>query len=297
MSANDASLTGGTSTITTIREGRTGGTFTLSDGTDTTTAIAHDADAATITTRLETDITSIVDVTVTGTGTLADPWLIEFVDPGATDVDLLIVDDTNLDGTSSIAEDTQGHGITQVDLVIDQNQQAHSWQSPTTEADSQEAESAPAVGGTQVSDNLATNDSAAELDTQNEENYWNVGTLGAGDYVAYFWVSDVQGIASFDIEVVDDHLGTPVVIESQSLTPARTLYGPAYELRFTSAGTEDIFFVVTKTDAGAGEVRVDKYEYAYQHLVLHGGSTVTVEVLSTGSPTTNGDDLQVSLWY
>jgi hypothetical protein len=289
---------GAASVITTIREGQDGGTFTLSDGTDTTSAIDYNAAAATIKTRLETDITSITTVNVTGTGVFADPWLIEFVDPGAQDVALLIVNDTNLDGNSFISEQQRGHGITEADLTIDANQQAHSWQASTTKFDSQEAEEAPAVGGEPVSDNLAlSNSAAAELDTQNEENYWNVGTLDPGSYIAYFWVSDVNKTASFDIEVVDDHLGTPTLIESQSLTPARSVYTPAYELRFTSTGTEDIFFVTTKTDAGAGLVRIDKYEYEFEPLTLHGGSLVTVEVLVDGSPTTNGDDLQVTLWY
>ena len=299
LTANDAGLTGGTSTITTLVEGNDGGTFTLSDGVDTTSAIAFDASAATIETRLEADITSITDVTVTGSGTFSDPWLIEFTNPGATDIDLLTVDDgtPNLNGNSFISEYQQGHGITQVDLIIDQNQQAHFWQSSTTEEGSQEAEESPAVGGTLVSDNLATNDAAAELDTQNEENYWNVGVLGAGDYVVYFWVSDVNKTASFDLEVIDDHLGSPTVIESASWTPGRSVYTPAYELRFTSTGTEDIFFVVTKTDAPAGLVRIDKYAYEFMHPVLHGGSTVTAEVLVTGTPTTNGDDLQLALWY
>lgn len=285
--------------IQAIYNSATGGTFTLSDGVDTTSAIAFDASAATIETRLEADITSITDVTVTGSGTFSDPWLIEFTNPGATDIDLLTVDDgtPNLNGNSFISEYQQGHGITQVDLIIDQNQQAHFWQSSTTEEGSQEAEESPAVGGTLVSDNLATNDAAAELDTQNEENYWNVGVLGAGDYVVYFWVSDVNKTASFDLEVIDDHLGSPTVIESASWTPGRSVYTPAYELRFTSTGTEDIFFVVTKTDAPAGLVRIDKYAYEFMHPVLHGGSTVTAEVLVTGTPTTNGDDLQLALWY
>lgn len=296
--ANDAGLTGGVSTVTTIREGQTGGTFTLSDGVSTTAAIAFNASAATIETRLETDIASITAVTVTGTGTFVDPWVIEFVTPGAVDLDLLIVDDTNLDGNSFISETQQGLGATQVDLVVNQNQASHFWQSSQDDSGLQEAEEAPAVGGISVSDNLAlSNSAAAELDTQNEENYWNVGVLDPGSYVVYFYVSDVDRTASFDIEVVDDHLGTPTVLESQSWTPGRSVYTPAYELRFVSTGVENIFFVTTKTDVGAGPVRIDKYEYEFVHPVLNGGSTVTLEVLVTGAPTTPGDDLQLTLWY
>jgi len=298
LTVNDAGLTGGTSTITTIREGSDGGTFTLSDGVDTTTAIAYNAAAATIATRLETDITSITDVTVTGSGTQIDPWLIEFVNPGAQDLDLLTVDDTNLTGNSTIDEEVKGHGITQVDLVIDQNQQAHFFQTSETEFGTQEAESAPATGdGTTVSDNLALNDVAVELNAQNEEQYWNVGVLEAGQYVARFWAADVDKTGAFDIAVVDDHLGTPTTLASRSLTPARSVYTPEYELLFTVTGTEDVFLVVTKTDADTDRIRVDKWEYEFIHPILHGGSIVTVDVVVTGTPTTNGDDLQVSLWY
>ena len=300
LTANDAGLTGGSSTITTVQEGSDGGTFTLSDGTDTTSAIAFDAAAATIETRLETDITSITDVVVTGSGTFADPWLIEFVNPGGQDLDLLIVDDVtgNLNGNSFISEYQQGYGITQVDLVIDQNQAGHFWQSPTTDYGTQEAEEAPATGdGVNVSDSLAINDAAVELDAQNERQYWNVGTLDPGTYLARFWVADVDKTGTFDIQVVDDLLGTPVTMETLSLAPGRSVYTPAYELRFTSTGAEDIFLVVTKTDADTDRIRVDKWEYEVELPTLHAGSNVTIEVLVTGSPTTNGDDLQLTFWY
>lgn len=49
-------------------------------------------------------LSNVEDVTVTGLGTEASPWLITFVDPGDEDVVLLVADDTGLtgetDGTS-----------------------------------------------------------------------------------------------------------------------------------------------------------------------------------------------------
>jgi hypothetical protein len=179
--------------------------------------------------------------------------------------------------------------------VIDANQAAHNWQSATTDYGTEEAENG--TGGTQVSDTLALNDVAMELDAQDEENYWNVGTLQAGDYRARFWVADTDQTSSFDLEVVDDHTGSPTTMASQSFTPARPVYTPAYEIKFTSTGAEDIYFVVTKTDTGTDRVRVDKYEYELDLPILHAGSTVTCEILVTGTPSTNGDDLQVTLWY
>lgn len=299
ITTNDGSLTGGTSTITTAIQGSDGGTFTLSDGTDTTSAIAYDALASTVETRLETDITSITDVTVTGTGTEGDPWVITFVNPGDQDVDQLIGDGTNLSEGASItvSTSTEGRGNTIIDVDCQTATQHFSWQSSTTDSGEQEAEESPATGGSVVSDTLATNDSAAELDAQNEENYWNVGTLDPGDYVARFYVSDYDKTSSFDCEVVDDHLGTPTQMAAISRTPARSVYTPAYEVKFTSTGTEDIFFVTTKTDTGTDRVRVDKYEYEVELPTLYAGQNVTVEVAITGTPTTNGDDVQVNVWY
>lgn len=299
ITANDTGMTGGSTTITTSVIGSTGGTFTLSDGTDTTSAIAYDASAATVETRLETDITAITDVSVSGTGTLADPWVITFVNPGDQDVDQLIGDGTNLSTGANVYVSTsvEGRGNTVIDVDCQTATSYFSWQSSTTDAGAQEAESSPAVGGSVVADTLATNDYAAELDAQSEENYWNVGTLDAGDYTAYFYVSDYDKTSSFDLEVIDDHLGTPSVMAAVSQTPARSVYTPAYEVKFTSTGAEDIFFVVTKTDTGTDRVRVDKYEYEVRLPTLHAGQNVTVEGVVTGSPTTPGANVQVNVWY
>lgn len=386
----DSGMGGGeNSTISTTVEGSDGGTFTLSDGTDTTSGIAYNAAAATIKTRLETDITSITTVTVTGTGILADPWLIEFDNPGAQDLPNLIVDDGSLNGISVIVEDTKGFGTTQIDLIIDQNQAAHALQTSTTEFGTQEAEDAPATGGTSVSDSLALNDVAMELNAQNENNFWQIGLLQAGDYAFRFWVADTDQTSTFIVRtneltketqslynnsstgdftitfqgqetaaivwnaadsavesalellsningvsvtgagtvgdpwlivfddpagnvdqittndagmdgsstIATDVAGTSTALDSLSVTPARPVYTPEYELSVTLDGTEILQLEVEKTDTGTDRVRVDKYEYEVVLPVLHGGSTVTVEVLVTGTPTTNGDDLQTSLWY
>jgi len=62
-------------------------------------------------TELLEAISTITDVTVTGSGTSGDPWLVTFVDPGNRDVPLMTTTDTNLTGHTvgtTIAEDTQG---------------------------------------------------------------------------------------------------------------------------------------------------------------------------------------------
>lgn len=294
--ATDTGLTGGTSTVTVLTQGSDGGTFTLSDGTDTTSGIAYDAAAATVETRLETDITSITAVTVTGTGTENDPWDIEFVNPGSQNVDMLITDDTNLNGTVFIYETTRGYGATQIDVDMTSTAQAHNWQSTTTDFGEQEAESAPATGGTSVSDQFATNDVAMELDTQNEENSWTIGSLNAGDYVARFYAADTDGTATYQIRVVDT-FGGDTTIASMNVSDG-SQYLPAKELTFTdTGGTENWKLEIEKTDAGTGVVRIDKYEYEAVLPTLKAGSTVTVECVVTGTPTTNGDDLAVTAWY
>ncbi len=389
MIVADTGMGGGSSTITTTVEGSDGGTFTLSDGIDTTTGIAYNAAGSVLKTRLEADITSITTVTVTGTGTLSDPWLIEFDNPGSQDLAMLIVDDSALNGISTIAENKKGFGITEVDLIIDQNQAGHNFQTPTNAAVKQEAEDGPAAGGASVSDTLALNDVAMELDAQNENNFWQIGLLQAGEYAFGFWVADTDQTATFVVRVneltvetqslhnnsttgdftitfqgqttaaivwnaaasaiksalellsnviqvsvtgigtagdpwkidfdnpagnVDeitttdagmdgtstiatDTAGTSVALDSLTVTTNRPVYTPEYELIVTLDGTEIVQLEVEKTDSGVDRVRVDKYEYKALLPVLHGGSNCTIEVLVTGTPTTNGDDLQLTVWY
>ena len=293
--AGDGSLTGGTSTVSVATQGSDGGTFTLTDGTDTTNAIDYDAVAATVETRLETDITSITAVTVTGAGTEASPWLVEFVNPGAQAVDLLLADSSSLNGTCYVTSETEGYSATQIDLDMTSAASYFYWASSTTDFGEEEAEDA-AGDGTNVSDALATNDVAVILDTQNDEQYWDFGTgLDAGDYVARFYVSVDDG-ATYDIEVVDQ-FGGDTTVASATVNDG-TPYLPTHDLLFTDTGsTEDWKFSVIKTDATAGEVRVDKFEYELLNPLLHKGSTATVEFLVTGSPTTNGDDAQTTVWY
>ena len=76
----------------------TGGDFTLSDGVDDTSAIAYNATAATIETRIQNDITSIIDVAVTDLGNNEDGnqmFDIRFINPTTG---TLTVDDSGLTG-------------------------------------------------------------------------------------------------------------------------------------------------------------------------------------------------------
>lgn len=70
-------------------EGATTGNYAITDGTDTTNDIAYsESNPATIATRLETDITAITSVLVSGAGTAANKFLIILTDPAETDLTL-----------------------------------------------------------------------------------------------------------------------------------------------------------------------------------------------------------------
>ncbi len=97
--------------------------------------------------------------------------------------------------------------------------------------------------------------------------------------------------------IATDTAGTTTALDSLTVTDNSPLYTPSYELLATVDGTQKIQMEVEKTDTGSGRVRVDKFEYEVNLPVLHGGSNVSAEILVTGAPSTNGDDLQVTLWY
>ncbi len=277
-----------------ITPGFDGGTFTLTFQGQTTAAINFDATAGAVETALEL-LSTITAVTVTGTGTEADPWVVEFVTPGAEDVEIMQGDATNLDGnTLVVGVTTEGFGNTSIDIDIQDTNQAQVFQTSTTDFDEQEAEDATPGGGDQVSDAVATNDVAMELNAQNETSQWDVGVLQAGDYTARFWVRDIDKTSDFDIAVIDQP-STDII--RTNITLHRATYEPAFELKFTSTGVEDIMLEVEKTDTGTDRVRVDKFEYQVALPILHAGSTVQVLGLITLTPTDAGGDVQVNVWY
>ncbi len=277
-----------------ITPGFDGGTFTLTFQGQTTGTIDFDESAGDLETELEL-LSTITAVTVTGTGTEADPWLVEFVTPGAEDVEVMQGDNTNLGGnTLAISVFTEGFGNTVIDIDIQDTSATQVFQTATTDFDEVEAEDAVPGGGTSVSDAVATNDVAMELDAQNETSQWDIGTLEVGDYTAKFWVRDVDKTSDFDIAVVDQP-STDII--RTSITLHRATYEPAYELKFTSTGTEDFLFEVEKTDTGTDRVRVDKFEYRVSLPILHAGATCQVEGLHTLTPTDEGGDVQVNIWY
>lgn len=79
----------------------TAGTWDITDGTNTTLALNFNDDANTIKTRLETDLTGITTVNVTGD--YATGFVIEIVNPAYTDYPQLISDDAAIDANTTDA--------------------------------------------------------------------------------------------------------------------------------------------------------------------------------------------------
>ncbi|MDX2466274.1 MAG: hypothetical protein QNL12_03090 [Acidimicrobiia bacterium] len=82
--------------VVSIYNDATGGTFTLTFGAQTTAAIDFDATAAEVKAALEL-LSTITEVTVTGTGVEATPWAVVFVEPFG-DVGAVTATDTSLTG-------------------------------------------------------------------------------------------------------------------------------------------------------------------------------------------------------
>lgn len=107
-----------------------GGTFEMGDGTDSSTLLAYDISAATLETEIETDLGEYPGVTVTGTGSDVDPFVIEVTNPAATDINLLTADGANLTGAGSEITEVQAHtsGVSeQLTITIDAGVTAGTW--------------------------------------------------------------------------------------------------------------------------------------------------------------------------
>jgi hypothetical protein len=122
MTMETGNLTGATSPgVTTLHPGGgdqnevqeisvfgSGGTFTLTFDGQTTGSISYGATAATVETALE-GLSNITDVTVTGTGTGEDPYVVTFVDPGPGDVAEMSGDASSLTGGGGGSTESVSH--------------------------------------------------------------------------------------------------------------------------------------------------------------------------------------------
>ena len=111
-----------TNEIQTIALAATGGTFTLTAGAQTTSAIAWNASTGTLQTRIQTDLsTTFTAVTVTGSGTVAAPWVVTVTNPANEAIALMTWNAGSLTGGSgAITELTAGHaGVNEVQVITE----------------------------------------------------------------------------------------------------------------------------------------------------------------------------------
>jgi len=109
-----------TAEIQTIAIAASGGTFTLSAASQTTSAIAWNASTSTLQTRIQTDLsTTITACSVTGSGTLASPWVVTITTPANTHIALLTGNGASLTGgAGTITEVTAGSaGASEVQTI------------------------------------------------------------------------------------------------------------------------------------------------------------------------------------
>lgn len=106
MTINTGSLTGGSATLTKVYDGftKTGTTFTVTVDAQTTTAIDWDESALNVENAIQA-LSTVTEITVDGSGTFDDPWVIVFYDP--TTPGSVTVDDTNLSGGTAVLTQVQ----------------------------------------------------------------------------------------------------------------------------------------------------------------------------------------------
>ncbi|MBI3866827.1 MAG: hypothetical protein HY290_33525 [Planctomycetia bacterium] len=134
ITINGGGLMGSTGqTVTRLQQGRanqneiqtvtvfgTAGTFTLSLGSQTTSAIAWNASTGTLQTRIQTDLANTITAcTVSGSGTLASPWVVTVTNPANTNIPQMTGNGGSLTGGGgTITEQTHGAaGVNEVQLV------------------------------------------------------------------------------------------------------------------------------------------------------------------------------------
>ncbi len=132
MTGGVGGLTGGSVIVTTLTQGEPpvneqqavyvtadGGSFTLSYVGEASIPLAHDAPAATVEAALEL-LAGIDDVVVSGSGTIEDPWLIEFQGTlGGLNVAELVGDSTTLTGGFGSTIETEQDGSPPLPQVWD----------------------------------------------------------------------------------------------------------------------------------------------------------------------------------
>ena len=252
----------------------TGGTFTLSYAGQTTATIDFDEAAAGVATKVEA-MSTVTDVTVTGTGAVGTPWLISFVDPGGEDIALMTGSAAQLTGvTSTIATDTAG--VTAVDEIQSVYNSATSG-TFTLAYD----------GGTPSTD-LAYNIAFADLKTALEllDGITTVGVTGVGTS-GDPWIVTFTAPGATDVAILvadDTNLagGTPTSVIAEDTKGVVEVN--EVQSVYTNAGSGD--FTLTYSGQTTGAIDFDETAAGLETLIEALSNVTAVAVTGTG---TSGD--------
>lgn len=96
-----------------------GGTWTLSLDGETTANIAYGASTAAVKSAIEAAFTTVITVTVSGTGTFVDPYVVTFTDPGSANLSEMTGDGASLTGGSGACFEVTSHivGVNEVQTI------------------------------------------------------------------------------------------------------------------------------------------------------------------------------------
>ena len=241
-------------------------------------------------------LAALVMVTVTGTGSEEDPFLITYNDPSNVIHPDLLVDDALLSGYAIATQVTEGYGITPSTRIVARSYEQTSGSFLDYEGQDKIVQAEDVAGGGQevITDVGATNDVAVQLEGTNEELIFpstGFPVTAQTQYRASFYVRDPTGTSEFELQVwVAGALVNSMVIGSH-----RQSYEPPYRLSYVPTGTAAEFRV--KKTTGGGPVYVDRVENEIVPTRLGGfNETVEIAVEAVGSPPAAAGNVNVGVW-
>lgn len=148
-----------------------------------------------------------------------------------------------------------------------------------------------------IADSTASNQQSVELNGQNEYIEIDLGVMDSGTYTAYTSIRASTGSATPANDIKFDVLdGLDSVIQTVSETAVDGPYTEYVAPSWTADGDTQYKLRVTKAQATAGTMLVDTFRWEADVVTLSQGD-VELSVVVVGSPSTNGSDVNVTLWF
>ncbi len=222
-----------------------GGTFTLSIGADPTGTIAYNASDTTVQNAIETGITEITDVLVSGSGSTADPWRIEFVVPPVPTV-TMSGDGALLTPSDTLTVSTVQIGNAEISQSWTKSQRADSRTTPalhgTYSVFRQSSGAEPTHGGSFAQTIIATQYGGLQQIVQVEP---------GGTYQASMWVRTTASSQTYRLVIRDRFEG---FVASVEITPSANTYTEASiaDVIIPAGVTEVVFRMANITPSATG---------------------------------------------